>query len=158
LVASHADVRGIILGFGCIVGVDVDHLDDPIGVSPRRRDIELGLDRPSDRQVIRERFARIDKDIRSRGGEPLVFDEIVPVVSSGGLHGIGHRFGGIADILVEAGVRGIPHRSEGQPAVVCEEQRLLFRVRRRPNLVVPPLVGAGLEYDRFGKIQRPFPF
>lgn len=49
LVAAHADIHRIIPGIGCIVGIDVDQLDDPVSICARRRDIELGPDRAGDR-------------------------------------------------------------------------------------------------------------
>ncbi len=101
LVVAHPDVQGIVLGVRRVPGVDVDDFDHPVGVCPGRRDVKFCGDGPGDLHIFGERIAGVDQNVGPGGGKPLVLDKIIPVVLGIRLHGVGDRFGRVADIFVE---------------------------------------------------------
>ncbi len=54
---------------GVVVGIDVDQLDDPVGIGPGRRNEEPGLDRAGDRDILGELITLVDQDIGPAGGD-----------------------------------------------------------------------------------------
>ncbi len=59
LIASHPFAGRVRVGIGEIVGIDVDQLDDPVGVSARRRDMELGVDGTDQGHILLEHVGQI---------------------------------------------------------------------------------------------------
>ena len=144
---SHAGARRIGRVVGHVAGKDVDQLHDPVGVGAAGGGLERGDDRSDDRHVLGERLALVDQHVRAARGEPLILDH--PQVALRGPH-LGaewHRLPWIVHELVIARTAG--RRERETPARMKVEHPRLGRLRR-PTVVRPPRVAAGLEHRRLG--------
>ena len=89
------------VGVGVVVGIDVDQLDDPVGVGPGRRDVQRRPRSARRRSRRRSRARRSGRRARRAArGEPLVADHVLGGHADGDLVEERHRLGRIADVLV----------------------------------------------------------
>ena len=66
-------------------GVNVNQLDDPVGIRSGRRDKKTNLNRSHQRQVPFQRGGLVDQHVGPARGEPLILDHVVAVHPLGDL-------------------------------------------------------------------------
>ena len=143
LVAAHLHASGIRIRIREVVRIDIDELDDEIGIGAGGGGVEDGLDRAGDGQVFLEHIAFVDQHIGALRGEALIGDHVVARHAQ--LNGveIGHGTAGIADVFIDGVVVG--RSFKGELAAGAEVERLLARLLGRPGVKAAPLIRAGLE-------------
>ncbi len=82
------------------VRIDVDHLDDEVGVGAGGRDLERHADLSGEREIVLERRRLIDEHVGTRRGEALILGRIVAEVSERQRVRVRHRLGRIAHVAV----------------------------------------------------------
>lgn len=136
------------------MGVDVDELDNPIGVGARGRDVEFRPDWSGNRKVFVEHARLVDQHVGPTAGGPLVIDHVVVRHPDGGPVEEGNGLGRVADVLVVAGVRA--GRLPTQAASGAEIERPGLRLLGWPGGQTPPGIGARLEHPGLGLLAVPF--
>src|SRR6266566_472136 len=133
-----------------VLRIDVDQLDDEVGVAAGGRCEQVGSHLARDREVVLERRAHEREDVRPPVHEALVlYLPGAPVAA--GVRGrdraapVGHGMRRIRDVLAVrradgGGGGGGPVEREGPVGVQIQARRL--RLRRRPRRVGPPTVRA----------------
>ena len=105
-----------------VVPVDIDQLDDPVGIRARRRDVELDRDRPGEGEFLLENIGLVDENVGPARGEALIGAHVLRRHECADLVVVRHRPGRIADVLVER-VRSLNGRLLAKSSARVEMQR-----------------------------------
>ena len=112
LVALHEDGRSagdalaflLLAGLFVVLGVDVDELDDEVGIGAGGGDLQARLDGADDGDVFSERRGLVDEDVAAMRGEALILVHVaLRNVGAGDVGDERYRMRGIADVGVFAG-------------------------------------------------------
>ncbi len=128
--------------------VDIDQLDDPVGIGPTRGDEQLGRDRPGNRHILFQHGALVHQHVGPRGGKALVRHHVFARHAQRRVADVRHRARRVGHVFIETGARG---RGRGrllpaQRAIGAEVQRARLRRFRRPGVVLAPDIRPRLEH------------
>ena len=100
LETAHLDSCWIWIRIRIIVGIYVDQLDDPIGISSGGGDMQIDLDRPDDGGILFQLGGLKHEDVGALAGETLIGHHVLRRHADGDFINKWYRLGRIADIFV----------------------------------------------------------